>query len=122
MEFYKTKLGAELGMMMRFSENPDGCGGAPLPENWGNKIMHCDFTIGSSVLMGSDGMEECKPASGHCLSLTMPTEAEAIRVFTALAEGGSVFMPLGKTFFSPCFGMVSDCFGISWMVTTPEVA
>ena len=53
---------------------------------------------------------------GFSLSLTARDEAEADRLFGALAEGGQVQMPLGKTFFSPRFGMVTDRFGVSWMV------
>ncbi|MGB8168196.1 MAG: VOC family protein, partial [Chthoniobacteraceae bacterium] len=59
--------------------------------------------------------------NSHCMSLTMPDEAEAKRAFAALAEGGSIGMPIGKTFWSPCFGMVTDAFGIHWMVTVPEI-
>ncbi|MEQ1839554.1 MAG: VOC family protein, partial [Verrucomicrobiales bacterium] len=73
------------------------------------------------VLMGSDGWSAEKIEGGHCMSLTVADANEATRVFDALADGGNVFMPLGETFWSLCFGMVSDRFGISWMVTTPEM-
>ncbi len=124
---YQKHLGAEILMKMTFGESPEapgesseGCAGGELPPNWSDKIMHCAFRIGSSVLMGSDGMGEEKPSGGHCMSLTLPDAAEARHAFDALAEGGEVSMPLGETFWSPCFGMVTDAFGISWMVTTPE--
>lgn len=121
LEYYRQHLGAEIGMIMRFNQSP-GPAECPLPENWGEKIMHASFTIGSSRIMGSDGMFEEMPKNGHCMSLTMPDEAEAQRAFAALADGGEVSMPLGKTFWSPCFGMVKDRFGIDWMVTVPETA
>jgi len=69
----------------------------------------------------SDGCSADKAEfDGFSLSLTVPDEAEANRAFAALAEGGQVRMPLGKTFWSPCFGMVADRFGIGWMVTVPQ--
>jgi PhnB protein len=79
--------------------------------------MHVTFRIGETVLMASDGMREGGSFDGFSLSLTTPTEGEARRAFAALAEGGKVGMPLAKTFWSPCFGMVTDRFGIGWMVT-----
>lgn len=79
--------------------------------------MHCGFRIGDSLLMASDGNCTSKPAfSGFSLSLTAPDADAAERLFTALGDGGKVEMPLGKTFFSPSFGMVTDRFGVSWMV------
>ena len=122
LEYYRQHLGAEIGMIMRYKDNPEPPSPShPLPEGWDEKVMHASFTIGASRLMGSDGMKEGMPEDGHCMSLTMPTEDEAKRVFAALADGGNAFMPIGKTFWSPCFGMVTDRFGIHWMVTIPEV-
>ncbi len=69
--------------------------------------------------MASDGCEEGPGFSGFSLSLALPAEEEANRAFAALAEGGEVRMPLAKTFWSPCFGMVKDRFGMGWMVTVP---
>lgn len=119
LEYYRLHLGAEIGRIMRYRESPEAppC---PLPEGWGDKVMHARFTLGASRIMGSDGMGQPMPDGGHCMSLTMPTEAEAQRAFTVLADGGQIFMPIGKTFWSPCFGMVTDRFGIHWMVTVPE--
>jgi len=119
LDYYRQHLGAEIGMIMRYNQNPEPSQ-CPLPEGWDDKIMHASFTIGASRLMGSDGMKDQMPADGHCMSLTMPDEAEAKRVFAALSDGGEAFMPIGKTFWSPCFGMVTDRFGIHWMVTVPE--
>lgn len=119
--YYKKHLGAEVQMVMKFSESPEPCAEGQLPENWGDKVMHCSFSIGRSVLMGSDGWSSEKTGGGHCMSLTVADANEAKRVFDVLADGGNVFMPLGETFWSPCFGMVTDRFGISWMVTTPEM-
>lgn len=107
-------------MTMRYDQSPDPLPPGMVPEGWGDKIMHAAFRIGSSVLMGSDGCDETPGKNSHCMSLTMPDETEAQRAFAALSDGGSVSMPLGKTFWSPCFGMATDAFGIHWMVTVPE--
>jgi PhnB protein len=67
-------------------------------------------------LLASDGCDDTSKFDGLRLALTVPTEAEARRAFDALADGGSVQMPLSKTFWSPCYGMVTDRFGLGWMV------
>jgi PhnB protein len=79
--------------------------------------MHATFHIGGTTLMASDGCEENAHFEGFSLSLALPTEAEVNRAFAALADGGKVGMPLTKTFWSPRFGMVTDRFGVGWMVT-----
>ena len=122
LEYYKQTLGAEVEMLMRFKDNPDpaGCGGGPADQD---KVMHASVRIGDTVLMASDGRCQGKPSfEGFALSLSVPTEAEAERRFAALAEGGQVVMPLGKTFFSPRFGMVVDRFGVTWMLLVPAQA
>jgi PhnB protein len=114
--FYRKAIGAEVTMMMRFSENPDLQPGM-LTAGAENKIMHASLRIGDSTVMASDGY--CKGAvkfEGISLSLAVPDEAAADRVFAALSEGGSVQVPLTKMFFSPKFGMVADRFGVSWMI------
>jgi len=113
-EFYRTALGAEVTMLSRFKDSPDPNMCAPGTED---KVMHASFRIGDTTLMTSDGRCQGKPAfEGFSLSLTVPDETEAERLFAALAEGGQVQMPLTKTFFSSRFGMVADRFGVSWMI------
>jgi PhnB protein len=119
-EFYRNALGAEVEMMMRYKDSPEQPPEGMLAEGYQDKVMHCSFRIGTSVLMGSDGCGEAENFSGFSLSVTVADEAAAQRAFTALSEGGKVTMPLGKTFWSPCFGMVTDRFGLGWMVTVPE--
>ncbi|MES2415905.1 MAG: VOC family metalloprotein YjdN [Pseudomonadota bacterium] len=120
--FYKTALNAEVVMMMRFSDNPEpqssaeGCGpdASKIPPE---SIMHASFRIGDTEVMASDGMSSGKPEfKGITLSLNPTSDAETKRMFAALSEGGKVNMPLSKTFYSPQFGMVTDQFGVSWMV------
>jgi len=115
-EFYRRALGAEVEMLMRFSESPEppAC---EMPADAGAKVMHASLRIGETAVMASDGRCSGQPGfQGFSLSLTAADEAEAVRLFAALADGGTVQMPLGKTFFSPCFGMVADRFGVSWML------
>ena len=122
-EFYTAALGAKLAMLMRFDEAPDAPPPGMLPEGWEKKVMHSAFHIGESMVMASDGCGG-DGGEGNCggfaLSVTLPDEAAALGAFAALSEGGTVTMPIGKTFWSPCFGMVQDRFGVKWMVTVPE--
>ena len=116
-EFYRKALGAELEMMMRFKESPEPHPPGMVPPGFENKIMHSSFRIGETTVMASDGCSaEGARFDGFSLSLSVPNEAEANRAFTALAEGGQVRMPLAKTFWSPCFGMLEDRFGVGWMI------
>jgi PhnB protein len=114
LEFYRRAVGAEIIATMRFKESPEPAMCAP---GSGDKIMHATFRIGESTIMASDGECQGKMAfQGFSLTLIVPTEVEADRLFNALGEGGQVQMPLAKTFFSPRFGMVADRFGVSWMI------
>jgi len=118
-EYYRKALGAKVEMLMHYKDNPEPMPGKSPP---GDKVMHASFRIGDTTVMGSDGNCMGKPSfQGFSLSLTARDEAEAKRLFAALSDGGKVQMPLGKTFFSPAFGMVADRFGVAWMVVlTPQ--
>ena len=115
--FYGTALGAQVDFLMRYKESPEPMPPGRLPAGFENKVMHATFHIGGTTLMASDGCEENAHFEGFSLSLALPTEAEVNQAFAALAEGGKVEMPLTKTFWSQRFGMVTDRFGIGWMVT-----
>ncbi|MGB7791076.1 MAG: VOC family protein [Terrimicrobiaceae bacterium] len=117
LEFYRDALGAQVEMLMRYTDSPEPQPPGMLPPGFENKIMHATFRVGETILMASDGCEEGLSFDGFSLSLTVPTETEANRAFAALADGGQVRMPLTKTFWSPRFGMVTDRFGMGWMVS-----
>ncbi len=122
-DFYRQALGAEVLMLMRFKENPDRPGPESVPPGLDDKVMHASLRIGETEIMASDGMCTGKSAfQGVSLSLEVPSEVEADRLFNTLGEGGEVQMPIGKTFFSPRFGVVADRFGVSWMVVTTPTA
>jgi PhnB protein len=117
-EFYKKTVSAEVMMLMRFKDSPEPPQPGMIPPGSENKIMHTAMRIGDSMVMASDGRCEGGAAfQGFSLSLTVANEAEADRVFSALAEGGQVQMALAKTFWSPRFGMLTDRFGVGWMVS-----
>ncbi len=115
--FYRQTLGAQVEMLMRHSESPDPHPPGMLAPGFEQKVMHATIRIGGAVLMLSDGCDGQSRFDGFRLSLALATEAEAQRAFAGLAEGGQVQLPLGKTFWSPCFGMVTDRFGVGWMVS-----
>ena len=116
-DYYKSKLGATEVMKLRFKDNPDKPSPDVVPAALDNRIMHAELRIGDADIMMSDGMRS-GPLDFECmaLSIAVPDEAEAERLFNALAADGKVQMPLEKTFFSPRFGAVSDKFGVSWMI------
>jgi len=117
LEFYRKAVGAEVTMLMRFKDSPEPPQPGMVPPGSENKVMHMSFRIGETELMGSDGQCVGKPNfQGFSLSITVPDEAAADRTFAALGDGGQVQMPLTKTFFSPRFGMLTDRFGMAWMV------
>lgn len=112
--FYQRVLGAKVEALLRFKDNPEP---AANPPTAADKVMHCNFRVGDTQLMASDGNCAGKPNfQGFSLCLNVAEVPGAERVFAALAEGGQVQMPLGETFFASRFGMVADRFGVSWMV------
>ncbi|MEN3294426.1 MAG: PhnB protein [Burkholderiales bacterium] len=116
--FYRKALGAEVITLMRFKDSPQPAEPGMVPPGSENKVMHASVRIGETTLMASDGQCTGQPEfKGFSLSITAPDDAEAERLFAALADGGQVQMPLAKTFWTSRFGMVADRFGVSWMIT-----
>jgi PhnB protein len=114
-EFYRRAVGAVVTEPVhRFKDAPDQ---SMCPPGTGNKVMHMSFRIGDLMVFASDGHCEGRPNfQGFSLSINVTSLADAERMFAALAEGGQVRMPLTKTFFSPGFGMLTDRFGVAWMI------
>ena len=117
-EFYRRALGAEVTMLMRWKDCPEQPKNKDMiPPGSENKVMHASFRIGDTIVMASDGHNKGAPVfKGFSLSLTVANDADAERYFSALSDGGQVTMPLTKTFFSSRFGMLTDRFGVGWMV------
>lgn len=116
-EFYKGALGAEVEMLMRYRDSPEPLPSGMLPSGWEDKVMHASLRISGALMMASD---DCSRKSaginGFSLSMSVPDADTADRLFSALAEGGEVLMPLEQTFWSPRFGMVKDRYGVQWMI------
>lgn len=119
LQFYTQALGAKIEMVMRFNESPDPVPEGMLQAGFENKIMHASFHIGETRVMASDGCDDNSKFDGFRMVFTTSSEAEAHKAFNALADGGNVQMPLSKTFWSPCYGMVTDKFNVGWMVMVP---
>ena len=105
-------------MLMRFKDAPDQ---SMITRGVENKVMHAQVRIGDATVLMSDG--RCTGTmnfQGFALTITAKTEAEANKLFTALADGGQVTMPMAKTFFSPRFGMLTDKFGVGWIILVAQ--
>lgn len=122
--FYREALGAKLLMLMHYSDAPNDLGGegAPPPPP-ADKVMHACLQIGESQVLVADGYAKGQPRfEGVSLALTAADDAEARRLFDALAADGKVQMPLGPSFFASSFGMLTDRFGLAWMVIAGSTA
>ncbi len=114
-EFYVQVLGAKVLMMMDHSQAPPEHVAPGVSKDW---IMHARIEFKGQILMASDGPSE--PMTGSSLSLMVDTPEEAEQLFAALSEGGSVQMPLAQTFWAVRFGMLTDKFGIPWMINCEQ--
>jgi PhnB protein len=114
--FYKEAVGAEVKMLMHYKDAPDQSTVKPETKD---KVMHASLQIGETMVLASDGHATGQPDfKGFGMALTAETDTESERLFNALGAGGTVAMPMEKTFFASRFGMVSDRFGVLWMVMT----
>ena len=115
--FYEECLGGKIAMMLPYGESPMA---GQTPEEWRNRIMHTSLIVGDQVLAGADAPPgQYRKPQGITVALDLNDASEAERVFTGLSENGEVVMPLQQTFWAQRFGMVTDRFGIGWMVTVP---
>jgi PhnB protein len=118
MRYYERVLGGKIEMMMSRGESPMAaemvsCGGSP------DHIMHARIVFpGGSAILASDAMsnQPYEKMKGFTLMQHYETAEEARRIFGALADGGTINMPMEKTFWAEAFGVVTDRFGTPWMV------
>ena len=110
--FYEKHLGGKVGMMMTHGQAPDQSRVNP---EWKDAVLHARISIGGTELMGAD-IPSAEPMRSAYLSLGVESDAEAEPVFSALSDGGEVFMPIQETFFATRFGQLRDRFGINWMI------
>lgn len=119
-KFYERSLGGKIVAMVSFENAGDV---SHLPAGWGKKIMHAHLAVGNQVLMGSDAPSgQYDAPKGFSMSVHVEQPAEAERVFNALAENGTVRMPLQQTAWAAKFGMLTDQFGVPWMVNCAAAA
>jgi len=119
-KFYERSLGGKIQAMFTHAGTPVE---AHVPAEWRNKILHASLRLGDAVLMGSDAPpERYAQPKGFSVSLQTKDTAEAERIFQALGENGTVQMPIQKTFWAARFGMLTDRFGIPWMINCEESA
>ncbi len=122
--FYKSVFGGEFTYIGRFGDMPPQEGVPEMSEAEKNKIMHVGLPIGTSLLMGSDTGGEWASSfvqgNNFSVSITADSKEEAEKLFTALSIGGEITMPLANTFWSEYFGMLTDKFGINWMMSFRE--
>ena len=117
-KFYERCFGGKIEMMMTHGESPMA---DQVPAGWRDKVMHARLVAGERVLMGSDAPpDRYQKPQGFSVSLSVGKPAEAERIFNALAENGSVQMPIQKTFWAERFGTVTDRFGIPWMINCEQ--
>jgi PhnB protein len=113
-KFYEKTLGGKIEAMMTHEGTPAA---QHVPPEWRGKILHARMAIGGQTLMGSDAPPgRYQPPKGFSVTLALDDTAEAERLFNALAENGTVEMPLQETFWAARFGMLADRFGIPWMI------
>ena len=110
--FYEKHLGGRIGMMMTHGEAPDQRQVRP---DLKDAVLHARISIGDTELMGAD-IPNAQPMRSAYLSLSVESDGEAERIFSALSDGGEVFMPIQETFFATRFGQLRDRFGINWMI------
>jgi PhnB protein len=122
-EFYKSVFGGEFATVMRFKDVPSETldESHQLPESEAAKIMHVALPIGQgTILMGSDTPEAMGPVTtgtNFAISISTDSEAEATELFNKLSAGGQITMPLDKTFWEAYFGMLTDKYGVQWMIS-----
>ncbi len=119
--FYKSVFGGDFTYIGRFGEMP-ASEGYTVPESDSNKIMHVSLPIGGgTTIMGSDTGAQWAPGfiqgNNFSISVNVESREEADKLFNGLSAGGNATMPLSKTFWSEYFGMLTDKFGISWMIS-----
>ncbi len=116
--FYEGVFASKRTFTMTFGDAPEG---SPVPESAKDLVMHTSMPLGNIVLMGCDApvVGPGDVLGGFQVAVDSDDEAAVTRMFGALSEGGKVQMPLGKTFWSPLFGMCTDKYGVGWMVSVP---
>jgi PhnB protein len=119
-KFYERVLGGKIEAMLPHEGTPAA---EQVPPQWRKKILHARLSVGDHVLMGSDAPPDRYEAmKGFSVTIGVNDPKEAERIFHALAENGTVRMPIEKTFWAERFGMLVDQFGTPWMINCEQAA
>jgi len=110
--YYEQHLGGAITMMMTHAQSP---GPSQLPPEWKDAVLHARIRLGDTELSGAD-IPNAQPMRSAYLTLNVGSDAEAERIYAALASGGKELMKLQETFFASRFGQAQDQFGINWMI------
>ncbi len=110
--YYEQHLGGRITMLMTHGDSPDQSRVNP---DWKNQVLHARISLAGTELTGAD-IPKAEPMRSAYLTLNVDSDAEADRIFDALSDGGTVFMPIQETFFASRFGQLRDRFGINWMI------
>jgi PhnB protein len=110
--YYEKHLGARVGMLMTHAQSPEQ---SRLNPEWKDKVLHARLSIGGTELMAAD-IPNAEPVRSAYLTLSLDSDGEVERVYSALSDGGQILMPIQETFFASRFGQVRDRFGINWMI------
>ena len=112
--FYEQCLGGKIAFHLTYGQSPMASG---VPQQWHGKILHMRLDVGNDIITGADSWPaDPSPAKGFTMAAHFNDEAQVERVFNALAEGGKVILPLQKSFWTSHFGMLTDKFGVPWMI------
>jgi PhnB protein len=118
--FYQRAFGGKIEAMVSHEGTPAA---QHVPADWLKKIMHARLNVGGQLLMGADSLPNTyQTPKGFCVSIQVKDPKDADRIFSNLAEGGSVDMPIQQTFFAARFGMLRDRYGIPWMINCEQAA
>lgn len=109
--YYETHLGGRIGGLVKHADQPN----PKIPDEWKQKVLHAEIAIGDTVLMGAD-IPHAEPMRSAYVTLTADSESDAERIYTALIDGGEIFMKMERTHFANRFAMLRDRFGTSWML------
>jgi PhnB protein len=117
-QFYERCLGGKILTMLTYGNSPMA---EQVPPEWRGKILHATLTVGDNVLVGADVLpEQYEPPKGFQVLLGMDDPVDAERIFQALAENGTVQMPLQRTFWAVRFGVLVDQFGVPWEINCEQ--
>ena len=116
LQYYAQELGGTLGEIHSYRDAPEATG---VPDEWLDQVMHGEVTVANQVIMGSDAPPgSYEPSQGMFIQLYYDDVLTAEQAYNRLSDGGTTRMPFGPSFWAKGFGMLTDRFGIGWVITS----